>query len=67
VWAIYLEEMRRSTVSDFDRSVFALELDELELQEAMRTLEQLMKSSRLKNSTKVSLRFALDALKAEAA
>ena len=53
-------------MSDFDRSMFALELEELELQEAMRTLEQLMKSSRLKNSTKVSLRFALDALRAEA-
>ena len=50
---------------DFDRSVFALELDALELGETIRTLERLMDSPRIKSATRVSLRFAIDALRHE--
>jgi hypothetical protein len=49
----------------FDRSVFAMELDDLELSETLRTLERLYKSPRIQNATRVSLNFAIEALKRE--
>jgi hypothetical protein len=49
----------------FDRDVFALELDSLELVETIRSLERLIESPRIKSATRVSLRFAIDALKHE--
>ena len=55
----------RLPTPSFDRDVFALELDSLELVEALRTLERLIESPRIKSTTRVSLRFAIDALKAE--
>jgi hypothetical protein len=44
-----------------------MELDALELSETIRTLERLMESPRIKSATRVSLRFAIDALKGELA
>lgn len=49
----------------YDRSVFALELDTLELVEAVANLERVIESPRIKSATRVSLRFAIDALKNE--
>jgi len=49
----------------FDRAVFALELDSLELLETIRSLERLIESPRIKSATRVSLRFAIDALRHE--
>ena len=54
-----------SDASHFDRSMFALELDTLELSETLRSLERLLESPRIQNQTRVSLRFAVDALKRE--
>jgi hypothetical protein len=55
----------RLPAPSFDRDVFALELDSLELVETIRTLERLIDSPRIKSATRVSLRFAIDALKNE--
>ena len=49
----------------FDRTVFAMELDHLELVETIAKLERLIDSPRVKSATRVSLRFAIDALKNE--
>jgi hypothetical protein len=49
----------------FDRSIFAMELDSLELTETIRNLERLIDSPRIQNQTRVSLRFAIDALRRE--
>lgn len=57
--------MAASDSQPFDRSVFAMELDSLELTETVRSLERLVESPRIKNSTRVSLRFAIDALRSE--
>jgi len=54
-----------SDLQQFDRSVFAMELDSLELSETLRSLERLVESTRIQNSTRVSLRFAIDALRSE--
>ena len=57
--------MAASDLQQFDRSVFAMELDSLELSETLRSLERLVESTRIQNSTRVSLRFAIDALRSE--
>ncbi len=49
----------------FDRTVFVMELDSLEINETIRSLERLIESPRIGNQTRVSLRFAIDALKSE--
>ncbi len=49
----------------FDRSVFAIELDSLELTETIRNLERLIDSPRIQNQTRVSLGFAIEALRRE--
>ncbi len=49
----------------FDRSVFAMDLDSLEITDTIRTLERLIDSPNVKPQTRVSLRFAIDALKGE--
>jgi len=54
-----------SSTHHFDRSVFAMELDSLELTETIRSLERLIDGPRITNQTRVSLRFAIDALKRE--
>ena len=53
--------------SGFDRSFFAIEVGALEVSEAIRSLERIMSQPDVKPSTRVSLRFASDALKEEAA
>lgn len=55
----------RLPAAGFDRDVFALDLDSLELVESLRTLERLIGSPRIKSTTRVSLRFAIDALRSE--
>ncbi len=57
--------MATQAVQHFDRTVFAMELDTLEITETIRSLERLSESPRIGNQTRVSLRFAIDALKGE--
>lgn len=45
--------------------MFAMELNALEVQEAIRALERVMGMPAIKPATRVSLRFAIDALRDE--
>jgi hypothetical protein len=49
----------------WDRSPFASTPDELEVEEAIRALERVVQSDGIGNSTRVSLRLALEALRAD--
>ena len=50
-----------------DRSVFAMDVESLEIAETIRGLERLMASPHIKSATRVSLHFAIDALRNELA
>jgi hypothetical protein len=52
-------------MSSWDRSMFAIDNDELEIEEAIRAMERAMKSPTIKGSTRVSLGLALEALRAD--
>lgn len=47
----------------WDRSAFATTPDELEIEEAIRAVERLIHNRSISNSTRVSLRLALDAMR----
>jgi hypothetical protein len=49
----------------WDHSLFSMSPEELEIEEAIRAMERLLGSSILKRSTCVSLKLALDALRAD--
>lgn len=49
----------------WDRSLFASTPDELEVEEAIRAIERVIASGSIQNSTRVSLRLALEALRAD--
>lgn len=49
----------------WDRSPFALTPDELEVEEAIRAVERVIASEKITPSTRVSLRLALEALRAD--
>jgi len=53
-------------MSHWDRNVFATSVEELEIEEAIRAMERLLSSPLIANSTRVSLRLALDVLRADA-
>ena len=50
-----------------DRSVFAMDVESLETVETIRSLERLIASPHIKSATRVSLHFAIDALRNELA
>jgi hypothetical protein len=50
---------------EWDRSHFANTPEDLEISEAIRAVERVAESSHIKGSTRVSLRLALQALRAD--
>ncbi len=52
---------------EWDRTVFACDLADLEIEEAIRSLERIAEGSTLKNSTRVSVNLAIAALRADRA
>jgi hypothetical protein len=53
--------------TEWDRTVFACDLADLEIEEAIRSLERIAEGSTLKNSTRVSVNLAIAALRADRA
>jgi hypothetical protein len=53
-------------MAGWDRRRFATSAGELEIEEAIRAVERVMESPLIKGTTRVSLRMALDALRADA-
>lgn len=52
-------------MSGWERAMLAMSGEEQEIQEAIRAVERILHSSRIRNSTRVSLSLALDALRSD--
>jgi hypothetical protein len=56
---------RDEDMSGWNRSLFATSSEELEIEEAIRAVERVLTNTLIKDSTRVSLGMALEALRAD--
>lgn len=49
--------------NEWDRSIFARDLADLEIEETIRAMERVAEGTTLKNSTRVSVKLAIEALR----